>query len=122
MLRQEISKRLNPAVSYTHLVAAVLEADSQVEVVVGLIWVGRRSLAEKRNAVLAVAGQRNSLIVQNLSQGQHAGYACKGLLGVQVIAGKQQREPAEKAGLQSIVDVYKRQVFFSTPISVRVCR
>jgi len=37
-----------------------LEADSQVEVVVGLIWVGRRSLAEKRNAVLAVAGQRNS--------------------------------------------------------------
>ena len=84
-------------------VAAVLEADSQVEVVVGLIWVGRRRLAEERNAVLAVAGQRNSLIVQNLSQGQHAGHACKGLLGVRVIAGKQQREPAEKAGLEGIV-------------------
>jgi len=57
-------------------VAAVLEADSQVEVVVGLIWVGRRRLAEERNAVLAVAGQRNSLIVQTSARAAR-GPRCK---------------------------------------------
>ena len=86
-------------------VAAALEADGQVEVVVGRIGVGGHSLAEERNAVLALAGQRNSLVVQNLGQRQNASHAGKGLFGAGVVAGEEQRKAAVEAGLKSVVGV-----------------
>ena len=84
-------------------VGAALQADSQIEVVISLIWVDGLCLAEERNAVLASAGQRDALIVENLSEGQHASHAGKCLLSVRVVAGKQQRESAEETGFEGIV-------------------
>ena len=80
-----------------------LEADGQIEVVVGVVRIGGHGLAEERNAVLALASQRDALIAEHLGQRQHAGHGGKGLLGVCVVAGEEQRKAAEEAGLQGIL-------------------
>ena len=67
-----------------------LQAHRQVEVVVGSIRVGGHRLAEERNAVMALAANRNALVVQNFGQRQNASHITEGLFGLRIIAGKEQ--------------------------------
>ena len=79
-----------------------LQAHRQVEVVVGRIGVGGLRLAEKRNTVAALAADRNPFVIEHLGQRQHARHAVKGLFGLAIVAGKQQRQPAIESRLEDV--------------------
>jgi hypothetical protein len=83
-----------PTRSGRRRLSVALQAHRQIEVVVGCIGIGGHRLAEERNAVVALAADRDPLVVQDLGQRQNARHAIKRLLGLGIVAGKQQRQSA----------------------------
>src|ERR1019366_6371538 len=78
----------------TSRVAAAEQCDGQVEVVVGVVRVGRNYLLEEWSGVLALAALGHALIVHHLGQRQAAGDKGEGRRRLRGLGGVEARQPA----------------------------
>ena len=63
-----------------------LQANRQIEMVIGCVGVRGLRLPEKRNAIVPLAAHRDPFVVHHLGQRQNPRHACKSLLGRRIIA------------------------------------
>ena len=63
------------------------QGNGEVVVVVGVVGIGHRDLLEERDGVLALAADRDGLVVDDLGQRQAGGDELEGLLRLGVLVG-----------------------------------